>query len=148
MLYNYTISWSKLCLVIKIYLSQKNDILRDIILQIETYCHRFEIHRVITMYFTVRKPCILQNTKDLGKGSNSTLYSKVYRLEFLIKFICINIGETYRDLKGSFSILQIYKDSQFNNTKTKILKCKCKTRLKPWGNLLRFSARPEDVEKT
>ena len=105
--------------MIKIYLRQKNDILRDIILQIEAYCHRFEIHRVITMYFTVRKPCILQNTKDLGKGSNSSLYSKMCRLEFLIKFIWINIGETYRDLKGSFSILRIYKDSQFNNTKTK-----------------------------
>ena len=105
--------------MIKIYLRQKNDILRDIILQIEAYCHRFEIHRVITIYFTVRKPCILQNTKDLGKGSNSTLYSKMCRLEFLIKFIWINIGETYRDLKGSFSILRIYKDSQFNNTKTK-----------------------------
>ena len=105
--------------MIKIYLRQKNDILPDIILQIEAYCHRFEIHRVITIYFTVRKPCILQNTKDLGKGSNSTLYSKVCHLEFLIKFIWINIGETYRDLKGSFSILRIYKDSQFNNTKTK-----------------------------
>ena len=105
--------------MIKIYLRQKNDILRDIILQIEAYCHRFEIHRVITIYFTVRKPCILQNTKDLGKGSNSTLYSKMCRLEFLIKFIWINIGETYRDLKGSFSILRIYKDSQFNNTKTR-----------------------------
>ena len=105
--------------MIKIYLRQKNDILRDIILQIEAYCHRFEIHRVITMYFTVRKPCILQNTKDLGKGSNSTLCSKVCRLVFLIKFIWINIGETYRGLKGSFSILRIYKDSQFNNTKTK-----------------------------
>ena len=134
--------------MIKIYLRQKNDILRDIILQIEAYCHRFEIHRVITIYFTVRKPCILQNTKDLGKGSNSTLYSKMCRLEFLIKFIWINIGETYRDLKGSFSILRIYKDSQFNITKTKILKYKYKTRLKPWGNLLLFSARPEDVEKT
>ena len=105
--------------MIKIYLRQKNDILRDIILQIEAYCHRFEIHRVITIYFTVRKPCILQNTKDLGKGSNFTLYSKMCHLEFLIKFIWINIGETYRDLKGSFSILRIYKDSQFNNTKTK-----------------------------
>ena len=105
--------------MIKIYLRQKNDILRDIILQIEAYSHRFEIHRVITTYFTVRKPFILQNTKDLGKGSNSCLYSNVCRLEFLINFIWINIGETYRDLKGSFSILRIYKDSQFNNTKTK-----------------------------
>ena len=134
--------------MIKIYLRQKNDILPDIILQIGAYCHRFEIHRVITIYFTVRKPCILQNTKDLGKGSNFTLYSKMCHLEFLIKFIWINIGETYRDLKGSFSILRIYKDSQFNITKTKILKYKYKTRLKPWGNLLLFSARPEDVEKT
>ena len=134
--------------MIKIYLRRKNDILPDIILQIEAYCHRFEIHRVITIYFAVRKPCILQNTKDLGKGSNSTLYSKMCRLEFLIKFIWINIGETYRDIKGSFSILRIYKDSQFNNRKTKILKYKYKTRLKPWGNLLLFSARPEDVEKT
>ena len=115
----------------KIYLRQENDILPDIILQTEAYCHGFEIHRVITMYFTVRKPCILQNTKDLGRDSNSTLYSNVCRLEFLIKFVCINIGETYRDLKGSFSILRIYQDSQFNNTKTKILKYKYKRRLKP-----------------
>ena len=69
-------------------------------------------------------------------------------MEFLIKFIWINIGETYRDLKGSFSILRIYQDSQFNNTKAKILKYNYKTRLKPSGNLLGFSARPEDVEKT
>ena len=103
----------------KIYLRQENDILPDIILQTEAYCHGFEIHRVITMYFTVRKPCILQSTKA---GGNSTLYSKVSSLEFLIKFIWINIGETYRDLKGSFSIFRIYKHSQLNNTKTKILK--------------------------
>ena len=39
--------------LIKIYLCQKNDILPGIILQIEAYYHPFEIHHVITIYFTV-----------------------------------------------------------------------------------------------
>ena len=111
----------------KLYLLQKNDILPGIILQMEAYCHRFEIHRVIIMYFTVQNPCNIQNTKDLGKWSSSTLYSKVCCLKFLMKFIWINIGETYRDVKGFFSILRIYKDSQFNKTKTKVLKYKTQT---------------------
>ena len=39
--------------LIKIYLCQKNDILPGIILQIEAHYHPFEIHHVITIYFTV-----------------------------------------------------------------------------------------------
>ena len=137
-----------LCLVIKIDLRQKkwhstryHFKNRSLLPPFwDSSCNHCVFYSSETLHFT--------NTKDLRKGSNSALYSKVYHLEFLIKFIWINIGETYRDLKVSFSILRIYKDSQFNNTKTKILKHKYKTRHKPWGNLLRFSARPEDVEKT
>ena len=76
-----------------------------------------KIHHVITMYFTVWKPCILKNTNNLGKR-NTNLNSRVCRLEVLIKHIWFNISTFYRDLKGCFSIFRIQKDSQLNNTKT------------------------------
>ena len=117
--------------MIEIYLRQKNNILPGIILEIETYCHRFEIHHVINMYFTIWKLCILQNTKDLGKGSTKGTTFKGVPPGIFDEFYLDQIGQSSRDLKGCFSIFRIYKDSQFNNTKIKILKYKYKTRLRP-----------------
>ena len=91
-----------LCLVIKIYILQKINIL-----PVSFYKQKpIKIHRVITMYFTVWKPCILKNAKNLGKR-NTTLYSRVCCLEVLIKYIWININESYSALKWCFSVFRI-----------------------------------------
>ena len=91
-----------LCIVIKIYIRQKNDI----------YQHHFTNRSLLR--FIMWSLCILQYgnlafqkmRRIWGKGILPDIQGGCW-LEVLIKYIWINISESYRDSKWCFSLLRI-----------------------------------------